>query len=149
MSLFQRILFVCRQISTCFGPTGPSSGDSHSCWHNSVSVSFWSRALHETRTIWILNQLLCQQLCESPEDGPVDPKHVEIWRHTNKIRWNSDISWLFISYAIKIHGKKKSLKFALNDDYPDLAMFFSSRCNDNFSPVLSINVVSTTKTSNA
>jgi hypothetical protein len=31
------------KISTCFGPTGPSSGDSQSCWHNSVSVPFWSR----------------------------------------------------------------------------------------------------------
>jgi hypothetical protein len=40
----------------------------------SVSVPFWSRALYQNGT----DTELCQQLCESPEDGPVGPKHVEI-----------------------------------------------------------------------
>jgi len=44
----------------------------------------------------------------SPEDGPVGPKHVEIRRYMNKIE-KSDISWFFISYAEKMHGTK-SLK---------------------------------------
>jgi hypothetical protein len=40
------------------------------------------------------------------------PKHIQIWWHTNKICWNSDISWLFTSYAIKMDGKK-SLKYKI------------------------------------
>jgi hypothetical protein len=119
MPLFRRILFVCRQISTCFGPTGPSSGDSQSCcrhhWFSirPVLVSCSVRTEHETRTGRMLNQWWRQQRCESPEDGPVGPKQVEIWRHTNKIRWNNDISCHFISYVIKMHGKR-SLKANFN-----------------------------------
>ena len=46
----------------------------------------------------------CGNSCvNSPEDGPVGPKHVEIRRYMNKIE--SDISWFFISYSVYILPK--------------------------------------------
>ena len=44
----------------------------------------------------------------SPEDGPVGPKHVEIRRYMNKIEIVTSVGF-FISYAEKMHGTK-SLK---------------------------------------
>jgi hypothetical protein len=45
----------------------------------------------------------------SPEDGPVGPKHVEIGRYMNKIEIVTSVGF-FISYLEKMHGTK-SLKF--------------------------------------
>src|SRR5215475_11965527 len=67
------------------------------CWSRHQNRS--QRTEHGSRTGRILNQWLRLQLCESPDDGPVGPKHVEIGRYTNKIRQNSDISWLLILYT--------------------------------------------------
>jgi hypothetical protein len=44
----------------------------------------------------------------SPEDGPVGPKHVEIRRFMNKIEIVTSVGF-FISYIEKMHGTK-SLK---------------------------------------
>ena len=87
------ILFVYCWISTCFGPTGPSSGEFvRTAVHTtigSLSVPLCSRALRiqSTRTerhrYWTNG---CVNSCtNSPEDGPVGPKHVEIQQYTNKI----------------------------------------------------------------
>jgi hypothetical protein len=45
----------------------------------------------------------------SPEDGPVGPKHVEIRRYMNKIEIVTSVGF-FISYVEKMHYTK-SLKF--------------------------------------
>jgi hypothetical protein len=45
----------------------------------------------------------------SPEDGPVGPKHVEIRRYMNKIEIVTSVG-SFISYVEKMHGTK-SLKY--------------------------------------
>ena len=76
------ILFIYRRISTCFGPTGPSSGE--------FTQLFMSRSglvLRSTRPeryrYWTNG---CVNSCvNSPEDGPVGPKHVEARRYMNKI----------------------------------------------------------------
>jgi hypothetical protein len=39
----------------------------------------------------------------SPEDGPVGPKHLEILRYTNKIEIVTSVDSL-ISYVEKMHG---------------------------------------------
>jgi len=74
------ILFVYCRISTCFGPTGPSSGEF-------VQFTKTDHNIQSTRTeqyrYWTNG---CVNSCtNSPEDGPVDPKHVEIRQYTNKI----------------------------------------------------------------
>jgi len=104
------ILFVYCWISTCFGPTGPSSGEFVQLFTQplvlTVSVPLCSRALYvvaclcdyalctktghniqSTRTEqhrhWTTG---CVNSCtNSPEDGPMGPKHVEIQQYTNKI----------------------------------------------------------------
>jgi hypothetical protein len=45
----------------------------------------------------------------SPEDGPVGPKHVEIQQYINKIEIVTSVG--FIPYVEKVHGTK-SLKLA-------------------------------------
>ena len=63
------ILFIYRRISTCFGPTGPSSGEFTQlftqplvqCLYRSGRVL---HAEHATWTVQTLNQWLCEQLCE-------------------------------------------------------------------------------------
>jgi hypothetical protein len=51
----------------------------------------------------------CVNSCvNSPEDGPVGPKHVEICQYIN-YNLNSDICWFFISYVERMHITK-SLK---------------------------------------
>jgi hypothetical protein len=51
----------------------------------------------------------CVNSCvNSPEDGPLGPKHVEIRRFMNKIEIETSVGF-FISYVEKIHGTK-SLK---------------------------------------
>ena len=46
------VLFIYQQISTCFGPTGPSSGEFTQLFPQplvlAVSVPFWSRVLYTT-----------------------------------------------------------------------------------------------------
>jgi len=73
----------------------------------SVSVPLFSRAL-STRTEWHRNWTNgCVSNCtNSPEHGPVGPKHVEIQQYMNKIV----TSVAFIPYVEKMHGTK-SLKF--------------------------------------
>jgi hypothetical protein len=50
----------------------------------------------------------------SPEDGPVGPKHVEIRRHMNKIEIVTSVGF-FIPYVEKMHGTK-SLKLRFHVD---------------------------------
>ena len=68
------ILFVYCRISTCFGPTGPSSGEFTQlftqplvqCLYCSghVLCLLWQHTEHATRAVQILNQWLCELLCE-------------------------------------------------------------------------------------
>ena len=62
------ILFVYCWISTCFRPTGPSSGE------------FVQLFTQPSGTNGCVNSCT-----NSPEDGHVGPKHVEIQQYTNKI----------------------------------------------------------------
>jgi hypothetical protein len=55
----------------------------------------------------------------SPEDGPVGPKHVEIRRYMNKIEIVTSFGF-FISYVEKMHGTKNLkllILFVLVHDY--------------------------------
>ena len=87
------ILFIYRRISTCFGPTGPSSREFTQLFTQplvlTVSVPFRSRAPYEARDLNGTDTVRisgCVNSCvNSPEDGPVGPKHVEIRRYMNKI----------------------------------------------------------------
>jgi len=82
------VLFVYCWISTCFGSTGPSSGefvqlftqplDQFLCC--SVRVLCTRTEQHRYWTSECVNSCT-----KSPEDGPVGPKHVEIQQYTNKI----------------------------------------------------------------
>jgi len=76
------ILFVYCWISTCFGPTGPSSGQFVQLFTQPL-VQFLCRSVHVRHRNWTNG---CVNSCtNSPEDGPVGPKHVEIQQYTNKI----------------------------------------------------------------
>ena len=82
------ILFVYCWISTCFGPTGPSSGEFVQLFTQPL-VQFLCHSVRvlctrtERHRYWTNG---CVNSCtNSPEDGPVGPKHVEILQYTNKI----------------------------------------------------------------
>jgi hypothetical protein len=62
----------------------------------------------------------------SPEDGPVGPKHVEIRRYMNKIEIVTSVGF-FIPYVEKMHGKK-SLK-NLSCYYYKAPFYVASRRN--------------------
>ena len=62
--------------STCFGPTGPSSGAIHNL------LTYGRTEQHAIFTYQTSNT----QFIDAPEDGPVGPKHVEL----------SDILWINI-----------------------------------------------------
>ena len=68
----------------------------------SVSVPFWSRVLYvtyrtrdqngtDTEPIGSVNSCV-----NSPEDGPVGPKHVEIRRYINKIETGTSVGFSFL-----------------------------------------------------
>jgi len=126
MSLFQFYSYIDGSLHVS-GPQAHLQENSHSCSHNhwfsirtvlvACSVccgrSWWllsdqdrpQHTEHATRTVRILNQWLWEQLCEFSWRWACgletcrDPSIYE-WN------WNSDISWLFISYAEKMHGTK-------------------------------------------
>jgi len=79
------ILFVYCCIATCFGPTGPSSGEFVQLFTQPL-VQCLCRSVRkrtERHRHWTND---CVNSCtNSPEDGPVGPKHVEIQQYTNKI----------------------------------------------------------------
>ena len=62
--------------STCFGPTGPSSGASINCvllvWYVKI-VCCWVRPY-----VRCLFHNHLTQFIDAPEDGPVGPKHVKL-----------------------------------------------------------------------
>ena len=105
------ILFVYFWISTCFGPTGPSSGEFIQLFTQPL-VQFLCRSVRVLCVLWPVLVTIalenshqdshniqsmrterhkywtsgCVNSCtNSPEDGPVSPKHVEIQKYTNKI----------------------------------------------------------------
>ena len=71
MSLFQFYSYI-DWISTCFGPTGPSSGELTQLFpqqlvqypYRSGRVFCMLNTEHATRTVRILNQWLWEQLCK-------------------------------------------------------------------------------------
>ena len=83
------ILFVYCWIYTCFEPTGPSSGEFVQLFTQPLvqylccSVSVLRSMQTEQHRYWTNG---CVNSCtNSPEDGPVGPKHVELQQYTNKI----------------------------------------------------------------
>ena len=85
------ILFVYCWISTCFGPTGPSSGEFVQLFtqplvrYLSALVACSVHTEHASRAGRYWTNGCVNSCTNSPEDGPVDPKHVEIRQYTNKI----------------------------------------------------------------
>ena len=82
------ILFVYCWISTCFGPTGPSSGEFAQLFTQPLVQYLYrsgrGQSTQPERYRYWTNG--CVKSCtNSPEDGPVGPKHVEIQQYTNKI----------------------------------------------------------------
>jgi hypothetical protein len=124
------ILFIFRRISTCFGPTGPSSGKFTQLftqplvqwlyrsgrvlcilWLVLVTVLYWrtvtktSHKIQSTRperySHWTNS---CVNSCVNyPEDGPVGPKHVEIRRNMNKIGIVTSVGFSFHMYSTHLH----------------------------------------------
>jgi len=117
------ILFIYRRISTCFGPTGPSSGEFVQlftqplvqypyrsgrvfCMLLPVLVTVLYCTVTKTRHniqntrperygYWTNG---CVNSCvNSPENGPVGPKHVEIRRYMNKIQTVTSVGFPFLS----------------------------------------------------
>ena len=87
------ILLVYCWVSTCFGPTGPSSGEFVQLFTQPLFQYLYRSGrvlcmyIQSTRTercrYWTNG---CVNSCtNSPEDGPVGPKHVETQQYTNKI----------------------------------------------------------------
>ena len=81
----------------------------------SVSVPLWSRALYVVHNIqrtrperyryWTNG---CVNSCtNSPEDGPVGPKHVEIRQYTNKIEIVTSVGFHFICWKDARYKKLK------------------------------------------
>ena len=93
------ILFIYRQISTCFGPTSPSSGELTQLFPQPLVQCLYrsGRVLRSTQPEryrhWTNG---CVNSCvNSPEDGPVGPKHVEIRRYMNKTEIVTSVGFLF------------------------------------------------------
>jgi hypothetical protein len=59
------ILFIHCRISTCFWPTGPSSGEfTQLRTQQLVQCLYCSGRVHTARAVQTLNRWLCEQLCE-------------------------------------------------------------------------------------
>jgi membrane protein insertase Oxa1/YidC/SpoIIIJ len=95
------ILFIYRRLSTCFGPTGPSSAE---------FTQLFTQPL--VQWLYCLGCMLCIQstwpeqyshwtngcvnsCVNSAEDGPVGPKHVEIRQYMNKIGIVTSVGFSF------------------------------------------------------
>ena len=79
------ILFIYCRISTCFGPTGPSSALYVHTDTRPEQYRHWTNG--------------CVNSCvNSPEDGPVGPIHVEIRQYINKIKIVTSVGFYSISY---------------------------------------------------
>jgi len=119
------ILFVYFWISTCFGPTGPSSGE---------FVQLFTQPLVPDGTINKRNHVIhvpfvipsgtngCVNSCtNSPEDGPVGPKQVEIQQYTIKIEIVTSVG--FHSICWKDARYKKPKIFQISCLTPSLRVF--------------------------
>jgi hypothetical protein len=105
MSLLQFYLYVVRSLHVSGPPAHPQE-ISHSCLHThwfsirtvlvvcSVCTTYNVQSMRPERYGYWTNG--CVNSCvKSPEDGPVGPKHVEIWRHTNKIEIVTSVGFSF------------------------------------------------------
>jgi len=98
------ILFMHRRISTCFGPTGPSSGEFTQLFPQPlVQYPYRSGRVFclYTQNTWPERYRYWTNGCgnsgvNSPEDGPVGPKHVEIRQYMNKIQTVTSVGFLFL-----------------------------------------------------
>jgi hypothetical protein len=94
------ILFVFRRIFTCFGATGPSSGEFTQLFTQPL-VQWLYRSgrvlIQSTRperySHW--TNSFVNSCVNSPEDGPIGPKHVEIRRYMNKIEIVTSVGFSF------------------------------------------------------
>jgi hypothetical protein len=102
------ILFIYRRISTCFGPIGPSSGEFTQLFTQPLFEWLYSSGrVPERYSHWTNGRV--NSCVNSPEDGLVGPKHVEIRRYMNKIEIVTSVGFL-ISYVERMH-LTKSLNF--------------------------------------
>jgi len=124
------ILFIYCWISTSFGPTGPSSGEFVQLFTQPL-VQFLCRSVRvlcvlrtERHRNWTNG---CVNSCtNSPEDGPVGPKHVEIQQYMNKIVTSvgfHSICWKDARYkklkiqCWNIYFKLKIMLLSFSDDF--------------------------------
>jgi hypothetical protein len=117
MSLFQFYLYIDGSLHI-LGLQAHPQENSHSCSHNHLFSGCTVQAtcslcLQSTRpkrcSHWTSG---CVNSCvNSHENGPVDPKHVEIRQYMNKTEIVTSVGF-FISYVGKMHGIK-SLKFVI------------------------------------
>jgi hypothetical protein len=103
------ILFIYRRISTCFGPTGPSSGEVTQRFTQplvpgiTIKVTMYYNTGQFSCKITKYNKLqsstfIYNSCVNSPEDGPVGPKHVEIRRYMNEIEIVTSVVFHFICW---------------------------------------------------
>jgi hypothetical protein len=88
MSLSQFYSYIDRSLHVS-GPQNHPQENSHSCSHNhwfsgcTVRSACSVYSVHTEHATWTVQPL--NSCVNSPEDGPVSPKHVEICRYMNKI----------------------------------------------------------------
>ena len=99
MSLFQFYSYVDGYLHVS-GPQAHLQENSHSCSHNhwfgirTVLVAYRTREQNGMDTVRTNG---CWNSCvNSPEDGPVGPKHVEIRRYMNKIERVTSVGFSFL-----------------------------------------------------
>jgi hypothetical protein len=95
MSLFQFYSYIDASLHVS-GPQAHPQENSHSCSHNHWFSGCTVRAVctrPERYSHWTNG---CVNSCvNSPEDGPVDPKYVEMRRYMNKIEILVSVGFLF------------------------------------------------------
>ena len=130
MSLFQFYLYIAGSLHVS-APQAHPQESSHSCSHNhwfsvctalavcSVMYNIQSTRPEQYRH-W--NSCWVNSCANSPEDGPVGPKHVEIRQYINKIEIVTSVGFYSICWK---DARYKKLKFC----YSGLFMFFTRSFN--------------------
>jgi hypothetical protein len=65
----------------------------------------------------------------SPEDGPVGPKHVEICRYMNKIEIVTSVGFSFHTMKVSVHNHHKS-HYIIQFDKQKLKTILTTCCED-------------------
>ena len=105
MSLFQLYLYIARSLHISGPPAHPQES-SHSCSHNHWFSVYTALAVCSVQSTWPelyrhwTNGCVNSCVVNSPEDGPVGPKHVEIRQYINKIEIVTSVGFYSISSGL-------------------------------------------------